>query len=266
MAHVFTNGIWLSYERFGRGEIVLMIMGQAAAGRVWTLHQTPALVQAGYQAVTFDNRGVPPSDAPAGKYSLADMVADTRGLIEALHAGPCRIVGASLGALIAQELAAGWPELVRCAVLIATKSRSDAARAAQSAAARARLESGVRLPPELDSSTAVLQMLSPATLNDDRTVSQWLEIYRHTSGDEIAQGQVWVDTDIDRRNALRTVRAPCRVISFSDDLITPPHLAAEVAAAIPNCDLVEIANCGHSGYLERPAEVNEAIIEFLDKH
>jgi pimeloyl-ACP methyl ester carboxylesterase len=29
---------------------------------------------------------------------------------------------------------------------------------------------------------------------------------------------------------------------------------------------VEIPNCGHSGYLERPAEVNSAIVEFLDKH
>jgi hypothetical protein len=48
MPHVFTNGIWLSYERSGRGERVLLIMGQAAAGRVWSLHQVPALTWAGY--------------------------------------------------------------------------------------------------------------------------------------------------------------------------------------------------------------------------
>jgi pimeloyl-ACP methyl ester carboxylesterase len=75
-----------------------------------------------------------------------------------------------------------------------------------------------------------------------------------------------VDTDADRRAALRTITAPCRVISFGDDLVTPPHLAAEVADAIPNCDRVEIAGCGHFGYLERPDEVNAAIIEFLDKN
>src|ERR1043166_2545816 len=105
MPHVFTNGIRLSYERSGRGERVLMIMGSSASGRAWTLHQTPALAEAGYQAITFDNRGIPPSDVPPGKYSLADLVADTRGLIEALNAAPCRIIGVSLGALIAQELA-----------------------------------------------------------------------------------------------------------------------------------------------------------------
>ena len=50
---------------------------------------------------------------------------------------------------------------------------------------------------------------------------------------------------------LGEVPVPCRVIAFSDDLIAPPHLGAEVADAIPDCDLVEIPSCGHLGYLER---------------
>jgi pimeloyl-ACP methyl ester carboxylesterase len=266
MPHVFTNGIRLSYERSGRGERVLMIMGSMAAGRVWHLHQTPALTEAGYQVVTFDNRGVPPSDVPPGRYSLADMVADTKGIIEALDAAPCRIVGASLGALIAQELAIGWPHLVRCAVLIGTKSRSDAARAAHARADRALRESGVRLPADYEAAMAVFQMLSPSTLNDDAALSLWLETLRLSAGTDMASGQSWVDTGVDRREALREVTAPCRVIAFSDDLVTPPHLAAEVAEAIPDCDFVEVPECGHFGYLERPREVNSAIIEFLDKN
>ena len=56
------------------------------------------------------------------------------------------------------------------------------------------------------------------------------------------------------------------MISFSDDLITPPHLGAEVAEAIPDCDFIEIGAAGHFGYLERPAEVNSAILEFLAKN
>jgi alpha/beta hydrolase fold len=80
-------------------------MGQAAGGNVWTTFQVPALNKAGYEAITFDNRGIPPSDAPPGDYSLADLVADTAGLIEALDAGPCRLVGTSMGAFIATELA-----------------------------------------------------------------------------------------------------------------------------------------------------------------
>jgi pimeloyl-ACP methyl ester carboxylesterase len=267
MPYVNTNGIRLSYQRSGQGENVLLIMGSGASGRVWTMHQTPALHRAGYAAVVFDNRGVPPSDVPAGKYSLADMVADVRGLIEALGLAPCRIVGTSLGSVIAQELAISAPHLVRCAVLLATRARSDAARRAQSAADLALLESGVRLPRDYQAARTVFQMLSPATLDDDQAVSTWLDVFEFSGGSvDPAGGQAWIDLDQDRLGALREISAPCRVIAFDDDLITPPHLAAEVADAIPDCDLIRIPAAGHLGYLERPDEVNAAVVEFLDKH
>jgi pimeloyl-ACP methyl ester carboxylesterase len=267
MPYVFTNGIRLAFERSGRGERVLLIMGSSASGRVWNLHQTPALTGAGYQAITFDNRGVPPSDVPPGRYSLEDMVADTKGLIEGIDAAPCRIVGVSLGAVIAQELAIRWPELVRCAVLISTKARSDPARIAHSRAYRALAESGVKLPPDFETNVVAFQMLSPATLNDEGASALWLETIRQSAGEpDTAVGQNWVDVTEDRREALRGVSAPCRVIAFSDDLVTPPHLGAEVAEAIPDCDFIEVGSAGHFGYLERPAEVNSAILEFLAKN
>jgi pimeloyl-ACP methyl ester carboxylesterase len=264
MPYLYANGIRLAYQRSGQGENVLLIMGSGAAGHVWTMYQTPALHRAGFATVVFDNRGIPPSDTPAGRYSLDDMVADTRGLIEELDLAPCRIVGTSMGAMVAQELAIRWPHLVRCAVLLATRARPDAFRRAQVLADRALAEGDVRLPRGHDAVTTALQMLSPATLNDDETVSAWLEIFELAG--ESGSGQAWIDTFLDRRDMLRTVEAPCRVIAFTDDRITPPHLCAEVADAIPDCDFVEISGCGHLGHLERPDEVNTAITEFLEKN
>jgi pimeloyl-ACP methyl ester carboxylesterase len=269
MAYAFTNGIRLAFERHGRGERVLFIMGSSAGGRVWALHQTPAVAAAGYQAITFDNRGIPPSDVPPGRYSIDDLIADTKGLIEAIGAAPCRIVGTSLGAVVAQELAIRSPELVRCAVLMSTKARSDPARRAHGAAYRALAESGITLPPQFRASVTAFEMLSPATLNDPDASAAWLDTLCHAAAAEPAGfggGQDWIDLSDDRREALRRITAPCRVIAFADDLVTPPHLGAEVADAIPDCDLVEIADAGHFGYLERPAEVNSAILEFLAKH
>jgi pimeloyl-ACP methyl ester carboxylesterase len=261
-----TNGIRLSYERTGHGEDVLLIMGQGAAGHVWTLHQTPALHRAGYRTTTFNNRGIPPSAAPPGRYHLADMVADTRGLIEKLGLGPCRIVGTSLGATVAEELAIHSPSLVRCAVLMATRSRTDAVREAWRLAEQELAEQDVRLPARYRAVDTVQKMLSPATLRDDAAAATWLEIFEVTAETGDASGQSWLDTADDRRPALAGITVPCRVIAFTDDTIAPPHLSAEVADAIPDCDLVEIPHCGHLGHLERPDEVNTAIIEFLDKH
>ncbi|MBP0453265.1 MULTISPECIES: alpha/beta fold hydrolase [unclassified Kitasatospora] len=265
MPFVTTNGIRLSYQRAGHGDPVLLIMGSGAGSRVWTVHQTPALHRAGYETIVFDNRGIAPSDSPAGKYTLAELTADTRGLIEALDLGPCHLVGTSLGAMIAQELALQAPHLVRSAVLLATRARSDVARRAMAAAERLLLERGVELPARYQAVRTVLEMLSPATLNDDTAVAGWLDLLE-LAGATSSGGQAWIDVATDRREALRRITVPCRAIACRDDLICPPHLVAEVADAIPDCDLVEIPDCGHLGHLERPDEINTAIIEFLDKH
>jgi pimeloyl-ACP methyl ester carboxylesterase len=267
MPYVSTNGIHLAYERGGTGETVLLIMGQAAGGNVWTMHQVPALNRAGYETITFDNRGMPPSDVPPGDYSLGDLVADTAGLIEALDVAPCRVVGTSLGSFVAAELAVSRPDLVVCCVLMALRARADAFRRAQNAGESALDRSGIRVPPAYEAPMSVLQMFSSATLNDEAAISMWLDIYELSAARKAsACGQNAIDLVSDRREAFRAIPVPCRVIAFSDDLICPPHLCAEVAEAIPDCDYVEIASCGHLGYLERPDEVNSAMIEFLDKY
>jgi pimeloyl-ACP methyl ester carboxylesterase len=267
MAYASANGIRICYERTGSGRPVLMIIGSAAGGQVWTMHQTPALNAAGYETVVFDNRGIAPTDAPPGRYTFAQMVADTEGLIEALRLGPCSIVGSSLGAMIAQELAARRPELVRSAVLIGTRARADAFRRAHVLGERALADKGLALPAAYDAATWATQMFSPATLNDDAAVSMWLELFELSGGrGDPGGGQTWVDVLADRREALAAITAPCRVIAYTDDLVSPPHLGREVAEAIPRCDLVEIDRCGHLGFLERPEQTNTAILEFLDRH
>jgi pimeloyl-ACP methyl ester carboxylesterase len=254
MSYISSNGIQLAYQRAGHGEPVLFIMGQAAGGNVWSMYQVPALNQAGYQTITFENRGTPPSEVPPGDYSLEDLVADTEGLIEALHIGPCRVVGTSMGAFIAAELAVRRPDLVRCCVLMAVRARKLA-------------QAGITLPGGYDSPISVLQMFSPATLNDDAVISMWLDVFEMTAGRRAAAGgQGGIDLSSDRSDTFRAVQVPCRVIAFADDLMCPPHHGVEVAEAVPDCDYLEIAACGHLGYLERPDEVNSAIIEFFRKH
>jgi pimeloyl-ACP methyl ester carboxylesterase len=267
MSYVHANGIRLAYERTGKGKRVLMIMGQAAGGNVWSMYQVPALVEAGYEVITFDNRGMPPSDVPPGGYSLDDLVSDTEGLIEALDAGPCRVVATSLGAFVAAELALKRPDLVTCCVLLALRSRADVFRRALANGDKALAREGVKLPPAYEASISVLQMFSRATLNDEAVILSMLDIYEMAAARrEAASGQDAVDLLSDRRDSLRRIPVPCRVIGFSEDVACPPHLCVEAAEAIPDCDYVEIESCGHVGYLERPAEVNAAIIQFLDKH
>ncbi|QLQ36504.1 alpha/beta fold hydrolase [Micromonospora robiginosa] len=266
MAYVKSNGIRLSYTISGTGDPVLLVMGSGASAQVWDMYQTPALRAAGYRTVTFDNRGIAPSDVPPGRYALEDLVADTRGLVEALDLRGCHVVGLSLGGLIVQRLLATDPELFTSAVLVATRSRADRARLAQDAADVALRESGIQLPAGYRAVRTVFEMLSPATVNNDAAVAEWLDLFELTYEPGEPNGQVWIDTATDRTADLAAVTAPCRVIAFTDDVVSPPHLGAEVAAAIPGCDFVEIPDCGHLGHLERPEVFNEAMLDFLGKH
>ncbi|MFF7474788.1 alpha/beta fold hydrolase [Streptomyces sp. NPDC008092] len=260
------NGINLGYDDHGAGEPVVMVTGTGAPGRVWRTHQVPALKAAGYRVITLDNRGIPPTDPCPEGFTLDDMAADVAGLIEHLGVGPCRVVGYSLGGIIVQELLLARPGLVTEAVLIASSGRADEALSAMAAADIELSDSGVKLPPRYAAYTHAVQNLSPRTLNDDEQLRDWLGIFEMALIDLSAvRPQLGLDVIRDRLPAYRAIDRPCLVIGFADDLVVRPHLCREVAERIPGAVYTEIPDCGHYGYLERPAAVNAAIIDFFGR-
>src|SRR5437016_7713801 len=107
------SGIRLCYERSGNPEAtpILLIMGLGQQLIAWPDELCGRLVDAGHQIVRFDNRDIgrsthiqirPPRMSQliarrfdAGQYDLADMAADTAGLLDALELAPAHIVGVS---------------------------------------------------------------------------------------------------------------------------------------------------------------------------
>jgi pimeloyl-ACP methyl ester carboxylesterase len=258
------NGIRLNYDDYGAGEPVVMVTGTGAPGRIWRTHQVPALRAAGYRVITMDNRGIPPTEAGPAGFTLDDMAADVAGLIEHLRLPPCRVVGFSLGGIIVQELLVARPELVRQAVLMATLGRTDALTAAMARAEIELSDSGVKLPRRYQAAMQALQNLSRATLNDSDRLNDWLDILELSAVDPSAiRSQLGLQIIPDRLGAYGKIDCPCLVIGFADDLVTRPYLCRELADAIPGAGYREIGDCGHFGYLERPAAVNAAIIGFF---
>jgi pimeloyl-ACP methyl ester carboxylesterase len=226
----------------------------------------PALNRAGFRAITMDNRGVPPTDVCAEGFTLADMVADVAGLIEHLDAAPCRIVGFSMGAIVAQEVALARPDLVEQAVLMATRGRTDALGGAVAAAELDLVDRDVKLPPRYEAVSSVLRGFSRRTLRDEQAVQDWLDIFEMSPlSASLSRSQLAVDLLPDRLEEYRRIDAECLVLGFSDDLVTFPHLGREVAERIPRGTYREIADCGHYGHLENPTAVNTAIIDFFGR-
>jgi len=266
MALARINGITLNYEDHGTGDPVVMVTGTGAPGRIWRTHQVPALRAAGHRVITVDNRGISPTDAGPGPFTLDDLVADVAALIEHLGIGPCRVVGFSLGAIIVQELLVARPDLVREAVLMATKARTDTFGAAVTAGDIALAESGVSIPPRYAAVVTAMQNLSPRTLGDEERMRDWLDILELSAVNPATiRSQLGLQLIPDRRARYRRIARPCLVIGFGDDLVTRPPMCREVAECIPGAVYQEIDGCGHFGYLERPGEVNAAIVGFFHR-
>src|SRR5205823_14885052 len=130
------NGIDLCYEIFGppSAEPMILIMGLAAQMIHWDDEFCQQLASRGYRVIRFDNRDIGlstkltggkrltpvellklrflriPVDAP---YRLSDMAKDVTGLMDALGIKSAHLVGASMGGMIAQEVAITYPGRVR---------------------------------------------------------------------------------------------------------------------------------------------------------
>src|SRR5271170_2742609 len=149
MARVHANGIDIEYESFGRESdpALLLIMGFGAQLTLWPRAFCEGLAGRGFRVIRFDNRdagkstrltdkGVP--DVPrllaqmaagepvAAPYLLSDMAADAVGLLDALGIERAHIVGASMGGMIAQLVAAEHPRRTKSLVsIMSTTGRRD---------------------------------------------------------------------------------------------------------------------------------------------
>jgi pimeloyl-ACP methyl ester carboxylesterase len=136
------RGITLCYETFGEQSDppALLIMGLGTQMIAWHEEFCRELADRGLYVVRFDNRDVgrsthlpgrPPTIAQlltrsrrAAHYELADMADDAAGLLRALELAPAHVIGASMGGMIAQTLAARHPTCVRSLVSIMSNTGS----------------------------------------------------------------------------------------------------------------------------------------------
>jgi pimeloyl-ACP methyl ester carboxylesterase len=265
------NGVRLYWETHGEGPPVLLIAGAGAPPMTWHAGGfISTLVEAGYRVVAFANRGVEPSESPPAPYSVEQMAGDTAELIAALDLAPCRIVGYSLGGLIAEELCCRHAELLGDVVLLASAGRGSAFFRLY-AQAQVELARALDAPASNRVASDRLLLTQPISVlqNDDETVEMMRSIVE-TSPPWRNPGRVGQWTAIadwardDNRTARWELLTPrCLVISFEHDLAWPPSRSREAADAMPNAQYKEIAGAAHGGVLSHGAEVSHAVLDFF---
>lgn len=202
----------------------------------------------------------------------APMVADVTGgnsvtgiARSVLKRAPERfaLAGLSMGGYVALEVMRMAPERVERLALLDTSARPDAPEQTE-----ARLE--LLKLAELGRFEEVLQRLLPRLVHPDRLAnhdltSTVLDMARAVGPEAFARQERAIIMRPDSREDLASIECPTLVLCGREDEITPLRLHEEIFEGIPGATLRVIDGCGHLSPLERPDEVNEAIVGWLEQ-
>jgi pimeloyl-ACP methyl ester carboxylesterase len=260
MPHVTHAGARIYWEERGAGEPLLMIMGLGATHEWWD-RVTPTLA-ARYRTILFDNRGVGRSDVPPGPYSIPEMADDAAAVLDAAGVASAHVFGASMGGMIAQELALQHPSRVRKLILGCTacggKEVVPAGREVGAAlAARAtmtREEAMWAMAPHIfDAGTPREKVAEDIRTRLRATVSN--EGYFA----QLQAIRAWGGT----YTRLARLAMPTLVIHGETDELVPPENGRILAKAIPGARLVMIPHASHIFLTDQFELSSEAILAFL---
>lgn len=251
-----------------RDPTVLLIMGLAAQLIHWPEGFVDALVARGLHVVRFDNRDAGRSthlhDAPApnfmaalqgdlssASYSLSDMAADAVGLLDVLKLEAVHVVGASMGAGIAQTMAIEHPARVRSLTsMMWTTGASTvgqmhpetqkvvfsgpAAKTREAVIARSLRSAAFVGSPAYPTDPAALADVAGRAFDRD-----------HDELGPVRQGLAVLASG-DRTEKLKKVKVPTLVLHGLADTMVDPSGGRATAAAIPGAELELIEGMGHN--------------------
>ena len=207
------------------------------------------------RALAFDYPGYGESSFTEGA-TRDDFAAAILAAMDTLDVGRAHICGLSLGGVIAIAMHAAAPD--RCASLILADSfavHPDGAGITERSIAASRAGS-MREFAEARADFLLAAPVEPAVRTEVVETMAAIDPAAYRLGVEA----VWM---ADQRDRAAAIRCPTLVLCGTEDRPTPPALSAELAALVPGSRIAMIPGAGHLTNLERPAEFNRAVDDFL---
>lgn len=285
------NGLQIAYETAGDPKAVpmLLIMGLGMQLIAWPDDFVDGLVDAGFYVIRLDNRdsGLSGKFDHAGTpnlplaflktlmrwplkpaYTLDDMAADALGLLSALGVARAHIVGASMGGMIAQIIAASYPERV----LSLTSIMSSSGRRGLPGPTRQARAAILRRPADPSDMECVVAHMattfrvigSPAYPTSDKQLRERIAraIKRNVCTGGVARQMVAIAASGDRSRLLKTIKTRTLVIHGAADPLVPLACGKDTARQVTDARLEVIEGMGH----DLPAQLIERLIALIDAH
>ena len=283
----------LAYQSIGRASdpALLLVMGLGGQLIHWPDEVVVALCQQGFRVIRYDNRDVGLStwrQAPASAnltfevlryklglpvaapYTLTDMADDALGLMDALQIQQFHVLGASMGGMIAQHLAAMAPQRVESLTLIMTSSGAEGLPAPN--AALVQLLSRRSAPNRevaLEQQADLLAALGSPNIKDDRQalLHQAALSYDRAFNPEGVKRQIMaILAEPSRVPLLNQLRVPTLVVHGTADPLLPVMHGVHLAAHIQGSQLKLIPGMAHRFQEAFKAPLLTAVLPYLQAH
>ncbi len=273
MTRAKANGIEIEYETAGNkaDPALLLVMGLGAQLTIWPDSLFQGLAQRGFHVIRFDNRdtglstgfdswGVPNIAAVLQKatkgekveapYLLKDMAADAIGLLDALGIKRAHMVGASMGGMIVQIIAAQNPERARSMVSIySTSGRPGLPQGKPEALAMLSAQPEGPAREQLVKHGMKLRQTigSPAYPTSDDEMRTFVEknVDRRWWPEGAARQYLSVLASGDRVELLKTIKVPTLVMHGEADPLLPVECGRDVARLVPGAEIETWPGWGH---------------------
>ena len=249
----------LLFHRFDGPEdapVLVLSNSLGTTNEMWE-PQLPALTES-FRVLRHDRRGHGRSEVPPGPYTIADLGRDVLELLDSLELERVSYCGLSIGGMDGMWIAANAPERLDRLCLCSTSANLG--------------------PPELWVDRAATVRADGTDAVADATMGRWFSSAFHEAHPEVvarfremvastpAEGYAScceAIRDWDFRDELGRISAPTLVLSAEVDPSTPPEHGRLIADGIPGASFVVIPEAAHLVNVERPAEVDEAILGLL---
>jgi len=256
------NGVQLAYKIGGQGPVLLLIHGNRDS-----LENYISLFEKfskSYTVICVDLRGHGDSDKPRNGYRFENLVADIQQFIEILKIKDFSLIGHSLGASIAMQLALeDQDNIINNIVLLGTSVdfkpvfRPDLIN--KENIEKTNLESS-------DFRHLIQEALRPYFIVEQykhietMVFQNWAEMPPF-----VHQALVMELKHPELENFLRKIDKKTLVIAGELDRITPLEDGKKVASLIPEAEFISVEGCGHFMYMEEPEFIYKAIQKFFDR-
>ena len=259
------DGARISWESDGPEDApaVLLVMGLAYPAAMW-FRLVPSLAER-YRVLRVDNRGAGlTGDVPGAPYSVETMAADCLAVLDEAGIDRAHVIGASMGGLIAQELALTVPDRIRSLCLVCT--HPGIAHAVIKPETLAFVTSGrADMTPEEAAEASIPFNYAPSTPRE-RIEEDWsvrLPLACSLAG---YTAQVQGTLPWTRIDDLGSIALPTMVLHGEQDALVAPENGQIIAERIPGAELVLVPDANHVLWTDQPEHVTKVLLDWLARH